>query len=110
MVREHAQAIMAASPVNYVKTAKPKGSLFEEGDQGGVICCADTHFWVDHAEPLAALAAVRERGVEWPFGDLPEGCEFLVLVKAAEVDAEGERVRRQQKSSDFSDSPQLNYT
>ena len=101
MAREHAQAIMAASPVNYVKSAKPKGSLFEKGREDGVVCCADTAFWVDHAEPLAALAAVKERDVQWPFGELPEGCEYLVLVKAADVDAEGKRVRRRQNSSDF---------
>ncbi|KAI4593549.1 hypothetical protein KJ359_009235 [Pestalotiopsis sp. 9143b] len=84
MTREHAKAVMAASPVNYVKHAKPMGSLFREGeDEDGAVCCADTAFWVDHAEPLAALAAVKERrDVRWPFGELPEGCEYLVLVMA----------------------------
>ena len=101
MAREHAQAIMAASPVNYVKSAKPKGSLFEKGREDGVVCCADTAFWVDHAEPLAALAAIKERDVQWPFGELPEGCEYLVLVKAAGFDAEGKRVHREQNSSGF---------
>lgn len=80
MAREHAQAVMAASPVTYVKIAKPRGSLFEE-DEDGAVCCADTAFWVDHAEPLAILAAVKERA-QWPFGELPEGCEYLVLVRA----------------------------
>ncbi|KAK6196570.1 Osmotic growth protein [Pestalotiopsis sp. IQ-011] len=84
MTREHAKAVMAASPVNYVKHAKPMGSLFREGeDEDGAVCCADTAFWVDHAEPLAVLAAVKERrDVQWPFGELPEGCEYLVLVMA----------------------------
>lgn len=84
MVQEHAAGIMAASPVSYVRNAALKGSLFGKGDDA--VCCADTGFWVDHAEPLEALAAVRERGVEWPFGELPDGCEFLVLVKGAEVE------------------------
>lgn len=99
MVREHAAGIMAASPVQYVKNAKLKGTLFGEDNEGG-ICCADTQFWVDHGEPLAALAELKKR-VTWPFGGLPEGCEFLVLVKAAPVDDEGGRVRRKEKSSDF---------
>lgn len=99
MVRDHAAGIMSASPVNYVKSAALKGSLFGKGDEA--VCCADTAFWVDHTEPLEALAAVQARGVEWPFGDLPEGCEFLVLVKAAEVDREGKRIRRKQNTSDF---------
>jgi hypothetical protein len=73
---------MAASPVSYVKGAEPRGSLF--GDEGQGVCYANTQFWVDHGEPLVALADVKRRGIEWPFGELPEGCEFLVLVKAAE--------------------------
>lgn len=83
VVREHARGIMSAAPIEYVKTAKLKGTLFETGDsEDGRVCCADTSFWVDHAEPLAVLAAVKEKGVEWPFGALPEGCEFLVIVGA----------------------------
>ena len=80
MAREHARAIMASAPVEYVRTAKLRGSVFGSGEQN-VVCCADTAFWVDHAEPLAALQAVRDKGVVWPFGDLPDACEFLVLVK-----------------------------
>ncbi|PVI04393.1 hypothetical protein DM02DRAFT_586383 [Periconia macrospinosa] len=84
MVKEHAAGIMAASPVTYIKNAVLKGSVFGKGDD--TVCCADTGFWVDHTEPLQALATVKDRGVEWPFGDLSEGCEFLILVKSAEVD------------------------
>lgn len=90
MVREHAAGIMAASPVTYVREAKLQGTLFGRDDAEG-ICCADTQFWVDHKEPLAALAAVKERGVAWPFGHLPDGCEFLGLVEGAGREAqEGE--------------------
>ena len=99
MVREHALGIMAVSPVAYIRDAKLQGTLFGEEREGGV-CCADTQFWVDHEEPLTALAQVKKR-VAWPFGELPEGCEFLVLVRGAEVDAQGERVRRKEHSSDF---------
>ncbi|KAH7561581.1 hypothetical protein BM1_02685 [Bipolaris maydis] len=99
IAKEHAAGIMAASPVKYVRDAKLKGSLFGSGDDG-TVCCADTSFWVDHAEPFAALAEIKKRAT-WPFGDLPEGCEFLVLVKGAEVNTEGERVRRKENTSDF---------
>ena len=99
MVQEHAAGIMAASPVSYVREAKLQGSLF--GQDVAEICCADTQFWVDHTEPLAALAAVKERGVAWPFGDLPDGCEFLVLIRGADVDKEGHRVHRKENTSDF---------
>ncbi|XP_014562796.1 hypothetical protein COCVIDRAFT_83701 [Bipolaris victoriae FI3] len=78
-VKEHGAGIMALSPVQYVRDAKFRGSIFGSVDDGAV-CCADTDFWVDHAEPLAILADVKKR-VAWPFGNLPEGCEFLALIK-----------------------------
>ncbi|KAF9695747.1 hypothetical protein EKO04_006256 [Ascochyta lentis] len=91
-VRRRARAVMDGSPIDYVRGAKLVGRLFEQEDGDGSgsgdgsgnasVCCADTAFWVDHAEPLAALDVVRERGVAWPFGELREGCEFLVLVES----------------------------
>jgi hypothetical protein len=101
MVREHARGIMGSSPVAYVRNAKLRGSLFGAEEEGGVVCCADTGFFVDHAEPLAALEAVKNRGVEWPFGSLPEGCEFLVLVKGGEIDAVGGMIRCRENTLDF---------
>ncbi|KAH6875823.1 hypothetical protein BKA58DRAFT_380527 [Alternaria rosae] len=80
MMKELAPAIMESSPVSYVKMSKPMGSLFDQSDQTGAICCADTGFWVDHAEPEAALNITKKDGIKWPFGDLPDGCEFLVFV------------------------------
>ena len=94
MTRDHARAIMDSCPVQYVKDAKLHGSLFGEVDDGSV-SCADTQFWVDHEEPLKALDAVRDNGVVWPFGELPEGHEFLILVKA-----KGKQSRAK-KSSEF---------
>lgn len=82
VVREHGADIMAASPVKYVREAKLKGSVF--GIEDGTVCCADTNFWVDHTEPLDILAEVKKK-VIWPFGELPEGCEFLALFKGAET-------------------------
>ncbi len=95
MTQDHARAIMDSCPVQYVKEAKLHGSLFGEVDDGSV-SCADTQFWVDHEEPLKALDAVRAKGIAWPFGELPEGHEFLVLVKARGKDS-----RADKKSSEF---------
>ncbi|KIW28090.1 uncharacterized protein PV07_07774 [Cladophialophora immunda] len=82
VVRDHARGVMASSPVRYVRSATLKGRLFEEDSSQRVFCCADTNFWVDHMEPAEALAAVKARGLGWPFGDLPDGHEYLLLVKA----------------------------
>lgn len=99
IAKTHAIQIMDSSPVEYVRTAKLHGALFEEDAKDGTISCADTEFFVDHTEPLEALAAVREKGISWPFGDLPEGHEFLVMVKGKDL-ASMER-RRAERSSDF---------
>lgn len=97
MTKDHASAIMASSPVDYVRKARLHGSLFEENNADGAISSADTDFWVDHQEPLAALKSVRDKGVVWPFGELPDGHEYLILVKGK---ASGSR-REGNKSSEF---------
>ncbi|KAJ4305558.1 hypothetical protein N0V90_001089 [Kalmusia sp. IMI 367209] len=78
-IKDHAAAIMSNSPVNYVKTAALRGPLFR-GNEGnsseGSVCCAFTNFFVDHGEVNEAMANVRKR-LAWPFGELPEGCEYL---------------------------------
>ena len=51
---------MKASPIRYVRAAKPRGSLFDSGDSDGLISSVYTEFFVDHTEPLEALAWVRE--------------------------------------------------
>jgi hypothetical protein len=76
-----ASGIMKSSPVDYVRTAKFHGSLFDDKVSDGTVSCADTNFFVDHAEPDAALDVVLSRGIEWPFGGLPEGHEFLVFIE-----------------------------
>ena len=75
VTKEHAAAIMRSSPVPYVKEAGLRGSLLGTGEDGSV-SCADTAFWIDHEEPLAALVSVWAKGIEWSFGDLPEGMSF----------------------------------
>jgi len=80
-IRDNAPGILASSPINYLKTAKLSGSLFNKLDSSGLVCGVDTNFFVDHTEPLEALEQVRKFR-EWPLGDLPDGCEFLVIVPA----------------------------
>ncbi|KAI8635013.1 hypothetical protein F5Y19DRAFT_470064 [Xylariaceae sp. FL1651] len=75
----NAEAIMKASPISYVKEAELRGSLFNPEDTSGVVSSVYTKFFVDHAEPLEALAQVRE-GLEWPLGELLDGHEFLLLI------------------------------
>lgn len=60
VIGKHAQEIMEASPIGYVKDAKLRGNVFSPGDTSGLVSCVDTGFFVDHSEPLEALAWVRE--------------------------------------------------
>lgn len=78
-----ANKIMDTSPVEYVRTARLHGSLFDNKVSDGTVSCADTNFFVDHAEPDAALEAVPSRGPKWPPGRLPEGHEFLALMECS---------------------------
>jgi hypothetical protein len=77
--RDHAFGLKAASPVNYVKDATLCGSLFDPSYTSGMVSGVDSHFFVDHDEPLEALAWFQEDG-SWPLGDLRDGCEFLFLL------------------------------
>ncbi|KAF7887484.1 hypothetical protein EAF00_009778 [Botryotinia globosa] len=72
---------MEGCPLGYVREARLRGSLFGERG-GGAVACADTQFGVDYEEPLEALRRVEEKGLVWPFGELPDGCEFVALVDA----------------------------
>ncbi|KAF2455831.1 hypothetical protein BDY21DRAFT_348818 [Lineolata rhizophorae] len=82
-IRDHAELILAASPIGYLKSARLHGSLFNAGVVDGSVSSADTHFFVDHAEPRQALEGVKGRlaPLEWPFGELMECHEFVVIVK-----------------------------
>jgi hypothetical protein len=72
---------MKASPVGYVRDAKLRGRLFESKDTSGLVSSVDTGFFVDHEEPLEALAWVRE-SIEWPLGELLDGHEFVLILQA----------------------------
>jgi hypothetical protein len=72
---------MEASPIDYVKDAKLCGTAFTPGDASGLVSSVDSGFFVDHAEPLEALAWVRE-DMEWPLGELFDGHELLLILEA----------------------------
>ncbi|XMA11070.1 hypothetical protein WAI453_003861 [Rhynchosporium graminicola] len=76
-----AREILASCPVKYVREAELHGALFEDSPVDGRVSCADTQFWVDHQEPDAALKIIERRGILWPLGHLPEGHEYLLIVK-----------------------------
>ena len=59
-IRDNAEAIMKVSPISYVKDAELRGSLFDPQDMSSAISSVYTKFFVDHTEPLEALAWVRE--------------------------------------------------
>ena len=50
-------------------------------DTSGLVSSVDSGFFVDHAEPLEALAWVRQEMV-WPLGELADGHEFLLILEA----------------------------
>ncbi|TFK80482.1 hypothetical protein K466DRAFT_667644 [Polyporus arcularius HHB13444] len=80
-IQKHAKHICAASPVRYIRTARLRGVLFEESGDPAVVSLANTEYFVDHAEPLAALGKWRAKSTsEWPLGRLIQGHEFFVLV------------------------------
>ncbi|KAK3687398.1 hypothetical protein B0T22DRAFT_534810 [Podospora appendiculata] len=82
--REHAAAVMAASPITYVKDAEPRGLLFTapSGGADGLVSAVNSNFFVDHDEPLAALEWLTARGL-WPLGELRDGHEFLLVFETS---------------------------
>lgn len=78
-IRDNVTAIMALAPIDYIKNAKPYGTLFNSPNDDGAVSSANTAFYVDHAEPFEALHRVQEI-FQWPLGDLIEGHEFLLII------------------------------
>ncbi|CAG9945410.1 unnamed protein product [Clonostachys rosea f. rosea IK726] len=81
--RQHAAGVLTGSPVSYIKNARLCGNIFNSGDVSGLKCGVDSNFFVDHDEPLDALARLKELG-GWPLGDLPDGHEFLLVFDVAQ--------------------------
>jgi hypothetical protein len=84
-IRKHAAAVMEASPVDYVRNAIRCGSLFDTGEAKGAVSSVYTKFFVDHTEPLEALAWIRD-GLDWSLGELLDGHEFLLLLEVRRRD------------------------
>ncbi len=80
-IRNHAEAIMKASSIDYIKNAKLHGSLFDPTVTDGAISDVDTGFFIDHTEPLEALERAR-KDRDWPLGELIDGHEFLLIHEA----------------------------
>jgi hypothetical protein len=84
-IRDNAEAVTKVSPISYVRDAELRGSLFDPEDTSGVISSVYTNFFVDHTEPLEALAWVQE-GLDWPLGELLDGYEFLLMTEVRRRD------------------------
>lgn len=69
---------MEPSPISYIKAAKLCGRVFIPGDTSGLVASVNSGFFVDHYEPLEALAWVGEQ-MEWPLGELFDVHEFLLI-------------------------------
>jgi hypothetical protein len=100
MIKTHARGIMDVSPVDYVRSTNTVGLLFGTNDSGDAISCGFTDFYIDHEEPDNVLENLKKTRV-WPLGTLPGGHEYLVLVKAEEVDDERTCAHLEHYSSEF---------
>lgn len=76
-IRKHGESVIKSTTVDYLKSARLKGQLFEAESDPSIISCADTGFYVDHREVEDALLSFNEK---WPLGMLPNGHEFFLIV------------------------------
>lgn len=77
--KQNAKLILEASPVEYVKSMELRGALFQDECATGAISSVFTNFYVDHDEPLQALATYKARG-SWVLGELFDGHEYLIIL------------------------------
>jgi hypothetical protein len=84
-IRDNAQKILDAATVGYLKSAKLRGSLFQENAHPGVISSIYTEFFVDHKEPLEALENFKAAGRGWCLGELLDGHEFLLILPICSI-------------------------
>jgi hypothetical protein len=75
---EECASLMRKSPVEYVRTAR----------KHSVSLAANTNFFIDHTlsdEAVRTISYAMNKQLhepwEWPFGDLPEGHEFLCVLR-----------------------------
>jgi hypothetical protein len=94
---------MASSPIAYVRDAKLHGTLFGDSatDTNGLVCGVNTEFFVDHGEPLSALAWLQEQDI-WPLGSLPDGHEFLLMFESTRRRRSRSLSRRREETGEAS--------
>ncbi|KAB5560316.1 hypothetical protein GE09DRAFT_1173009 [Coniochaeta sp. 2T2.1] len=73
--------IISSHPAACLAATKSFGSELFDRVSHGIVSGVNTHFMVDHREPLEALVLVRETW-NWPLGDLPDGHEYLLILPA----------------------------
>ncbi|CAK7268758.1 hypothetical protein SEPCBS119000_003226 [Sporothrix epigloea] len=78
-IKTNAEAVLASSPVHYVRSAQARGSIFSPEESTGLVSGADSAFFIDHEEPMKNLKRVREAR-KWPLGELPDGHEYLLIL------------------------------
>jgi len=76
------QKEILVSPVSYVSTMHLHGSLFSDNCNTGAVSSVNTSFYVDHEEPLEALAAYKA-SAPWVLGELLDGHEYLLILPAS---------------------------
>ncbi|KAJ5917526.1 hypothetical protein N7466_011080 [Penicillium verhagenii] len=76
-----ASEVMSTSPIPYIRDAKLCGTVFDANHSSGIVSGVNTNFFVDHTEPLKALAIVKNEW-QWPLGKLLDGHEYLLILPA----------------------------
>jgi len=72
--------LLRTTPIEYLRSAQLRGSLFEDDAiDPSAISSAFTQYYVNHDEPLEVLQEYRSI---WPLGELLDGHEFFLLVRA----------------------------
>ncbi|OQD70417.1 hypothetical protein PENDEC_c023G01060 [Penicillium decumbens] len=66
-ISKNANEVLLTSPIPYIRNAELCGTIFDVRDTSGMVSGVNTSFFVDHTEPLEALAEV-EREWQWPLG------------------------------------------
>ncbi|KAG6909339.1 hypothetical protein DXG01_000939 [Tephrocybe rancida] len=81
-IQDNAANILTTTPIDYLRSAELVGTAFHPSSPSPVVSSVFTNFWVDHAEPLQALDKYRRASAKnWPFGELLDGHEFLIIVR-----------------------------
>ena len=88
-IMQDVQDIISKSPVRYVQESQPRGWFLDKDEckhheHTGFYLYTD--HWVDHSDSRIALGRLKKR-ITWNLGFLPEGCEFVAVIKSGEEGA-----------------------